>query len=93
MKSGSIIIDVKSERAIASGCRDLNGASLRTLRYPMLDRIFDDQLKNQAGYLSVKKLSWDVYPQLKTIPKAYLLNVEILLQKLHFFPKWNLLAP
>ena len=65
---------------------------MHSFRDPVFDRVLDHRLQNQAGNLSRKQVAGHIRTQLKAVRESHLLDVKILLDKLHFLTQRHLLS-
>src|SRR5712671_69285 len=89
-KTRTVIVDIEIEHVVGTRCIDANRASLRPLRYSMFDCVLDQRLQNEVRDLRLQQFSRNVDTHLQAVAEPYLLNLQVLLEKLHFFEQRHL---
>src|ERR1700761_8638459 len=91
-KARAVVVDRERECAVFARGRDAHETALCTFGNAMLDGIFNHQLQNERWNLRHEKVTGNIDGELQAIDEPDLLNIQILLSKLHLFGKRYLLT-
>src|SRR2546427_508189 len=86
-----IVPDREVQAAVDTPSADQEPNHGAARRDPVTNRVFDERLEDQIGYLGVERFSLGVHHRFQALPEPDLLDVEVVPQELQFLLQRHLL--